>query len=126
MFFIVTEGMPGAQGPAGTGVHGMGVSTPKAAAVAAATAGFAKLEHIPNGITFVKGMLSMMVAAGWLTAFTQFVGRMTREDGAEPKEQAQGAPLITCNPILKFPFLPNHIVGGDLPEPLFDKRQSAE
>ena len=36
---IITVGEPGFQGPAGTGMHGMGVRTPRAAAVAAATCG---------------------------------------------------------------------------------------
>ena len=37
---IITVGEPGFQGPAGTGMHGIGVRTPSAAAVAAATCGF--------------------------------------------------------------------------------------
>ena len=36
------------QGAAQTGVHGMGVNAPRAAAVAAATAGLAILEHMPK------------------------------------------------------------------------------
>lgn len=43
---ISTVGQPGTQGVA-TGVHGIGVRTPMAAAVAAATAGFAGELHIP-------------------------------------------------------------------------------
>ena len=126
MFFMVTGGTPGTQGPAGTGVQGIGVNTPRAAAVAAATDGFARLVHIAKGITFMKGMLSIMVAAGCFAAFTQFVGKITREDGAVPKEHAQTAPLITCNPIAISPFLLNHIVGEDLPKHLFHKLPSAE
>jgi hypothetical protein len=34
----------------------MGVSTPSAAAVAAATVGFEGEQHIPNGIIFTIGM----------------------------------------------------------------------
>jgi hypothetical protein len=37
-------------------MHGMGVSTPKAAAVAAATEGFAGDMHMPKGMMFTKGM----------------------------------------------------------------------
>jgi hypothetical protein len=37
-------------------MHGMGVKTPKAAAVAAATVGLAKDEHIPKGGTLTIGM----------------------------------------------------------------------
>jgi hypothetical protein len=44
-----TVGDPGAHGAGITGVQGIGVKTPSAAAVAEATEGFAALEHIPNG-----------------------------------------------------------------------------
>ena len=43
-----TVGAPGTQGAGVTGVQGIGVSAPIAAAVAAATAGLARLEHIPK------------------------------------------------------------------------------
>lgn len=59
-----TVAAPGTQGDVVTGTQGWGVSTPKAAEVAAATAGFARLVHIPNGMTFTMGLWSMMVAAG--------------------------------------------------------------
>ena len=39
---------PGTQGAGVLGIHGMGVSTPKAAAVAAATVGFAGDMHMPR------------------------------------------------------------------------------
>lgn len=55
---------PGTHGLTVTGMHGCGVSTPKAAEVAAATAGLARLMHIPNGAIFTMGLWSMMVAAG--------------------------------------------------------------
>ena len=55
-FAIITVGAPGAQGPGVTGVQGIGVKTPNAAAVAAATAGFAGDLHIPKGIIFTKGL----------------------------------------------------------------------
>lgn len=57
-------GVPGTQGPAGTGTHGMGVSTPRAAAVAAATAGLASEVQAPNGQTLTIGAWSMMFPAG--------------------------------------------------------------
>jgi hypothetical protein len=53
---IITVAEPGVQGPGVTGVQGIGVSTPKAAAVAAATAGLAGDLHIPNGGMFTKGL----------------------------------------------------------------------
>src|SRR5277367_3787016 len=40
---------PGVQGDDVAGMHGCGVSTPIAAAVAAATCGLAGLMHMPNG-----------------------------------------------------------------------------
>ena len=74
-----TVGDPGAQGAAVTGTqgigvktpsaaatHGCGVRTPIAAAVAAATCGFAMDVHIPNGIIFTIGWLSVMHAGGML------------------------------------------------------------
>jgi hypothetical protein len=45
---IMTVGEPGAHGADVTGTHGIGVSTPMAAAVADATVGFDGLEHIPK------------------------------------------------------------------------------
>ncbi len=49
-----------------TGVQGIGVSTPSAAAVAAATAGFAGDLHMTNGRMFTNGMLSIIFAAGMI------------------------------------------------------------
>jgi hypothetical protein len=51
-----TFGAPGTQGAGVTGMHGMGVSTPIAAEVAAATVGLDGDMHIPKGIMFVIGM----------------------------------------------------------------------
>jgi hypothetical protein len=53
---IITVGEPGIHGAAVAGVQGIGVNTPKAAAVAAATAGLAGDLHIPNGIILTKGL----------------------------------------------------------------------
>jgi hypothetical protein len=50
-----TVGDPGTQGAAVAGIQGMGVKTPLAAAVAAATIGFANELHIPKGMTFAIG-----------------------------------------------------------------------
>lgn len=47
-----TVGAPGAHGAAVTGMHGIGVSTPIAAAVTNATVGLARLVHMPNGMMF--------------------------------------------------------------------------
>lgn len=51
-----TVGAPGTQGAGVAGMHGIGVKTPKAAAVAAATVGFEGDMHIPNGMMLVIGM----------------------------------------------------------------------
>ena len=47
---------PGTHGAGVAGMQGMGVSTPRAAAVAAATTGFDGDMHIPNGMMFTMGM----------------------------------------------------------------------
>ena len=44
-----TVGLPGAHGAGTTGVQAIGVNAPPAAAVAAATPGFVKELHSPNG-----------------------------------------------------------------------------
>jgi hypothetical protein len=59
-----TVGEPGTHGAAVAGMHGAGVGTPRAADVAAITAGFEGALHIPNVAMLVKGMKSIMVAAG--------------------------------------------------------------
>src|SRR5262245_12173918 len=98
MLPINTVGTPGAHGPAGTGVQGIGVNTPSAAAVAAATAGFAKLEHMPNGITLRNGTLSAMLAAG-APANTRLTGNTTSEPGAIPMVHIVVAPALTIRPM---------------------------
>lgn len=52
---IKSVGLPGTQGETVTGMHGIGVSTPIAAAVADATIGLAILLHIPKGVIFIMG-----------------------------------------------------------------------
>jgi hypothetical protein len=94
MFASNTVGEPGTQGAGVTGIHGIGVRTPSAAAVADATVGFASEEHTPNGRMFVIGMLSMMLAAG-VPVRTEFCGNTTRLDGAAPKLHCSNAPMQT-------------------------------
>ena len=65
----VTVGSPGDQGVV-TGTQGIGVSTPIAAAVAAATSGLACDMHMPKGGMFSIGAKSMIVAATGATADT--------------------------------------------------------
>jgi hypothetical protein len=96
MFASSTVGAPGTHGAGVAGMQGMGVSTPMAAAVAAATTGFAGLRHMPKGRMFSIGLWSMMFAAGWLPENTRFKGSTTRALGAMPIEHMSCAVLTTC------------------------------
>src|SRR3954469_4577449 len=60
----MTVEAPGAQGATVFGMHGIGVNTPRAAAVAEATVGFDGDMHMPKVGMFIIGLLSMMLAAG--------------------------------------------------------------
>ena len=92
---VITVGEPGAHGPATSGVHGMGVSAPNAAAVAAATVGFIRLVHAPNGLMFKNGTMSVIAATGWLPAMTRLTGRIVSGVGAIPNEHWITDPLVT-------------------------------
>lgn len=98
IFLIKTVGEPGIQGAVVMGMQGIGVKTPSAAAVAAATVGLAKELHMPKGKIFTMGILSMMLAKGILFK-TMFLGSTINCPGAMPKEQASMAPPATANPI---------------------------
>jgi hypothetical protein len=89
-----TVGAPGFQGVV-TGMQGIGVNTPDAAAVAEATVGLLGVVHMPNGMMFFMGTKSMMFAAGWLPDSTRFSGVTTKVDGATPKGHVRMAPLTT-------------------------------
>jgi hypothetical protein len=91
---IRTVGDPGVQGAVVTGMQGMGVSTPKAAAVAAATAGLAGDMHIPKGGMFTSGWLSIMVPAG-VPHRGLFVGNTFNVLGATPNGHINIAPETT-------------------------------
>jgi hypothetical protein len=81
---IRTVGDPGIHGAVVTGMQGMGVSTPIAAAVAAATVGFAGDAHIAKDMIFTNGLLSMILAIG-MAVLTLLIGRTVKELGANPK-----------------------------------------
>jgi predicted TPR repeat methyltransferase len=90
-----TVAEPGAQGAAVKGTQGIGVSTPSAAAVAAATVGLDGELHMPNGGILAIGLLSMMVAAGGPSASTLDCGITTSVDGATPNVHWSMAPIAT-------------------------------
>ncbi len=75
------------------GTHGMGVSTPRAAAVAAATVGLARLLHIPKVARLTPGALSGMAAAGRPSTMTRRIGSTFRTAGARPKVHWTIAPV---------------------------------
>ena len=97
---IRTFELPGDQGAGVTGVHGAGVFTPRAAAVAAITAGLLVELHIPNGAIFAPITLSIIVAAGMFVAITLATGGTLRGTGAIPIEHFNSAPVVTCSGIL--------------------------
>jgi len=93
--WTVTMDAPGDQGAASTGMQGIGVRAPIAAAVAAATSGLAWVWHIPKGATLSMGTKSMTVAAGCSSASEPFTGSTVKEDGAIPWLHLSFAPLTT-------------------------------
>jgi hypothetical protein len=100
-FAISTVGEAGGVHGAGiTGTQGAGVNTPNAADVAAITAGFDAAEHMPNGMMFTNGTLSMMFASGvWVS--TRFFGNTASVLGAAPKLHFNIAPIHTCNGMIR-------------------------
>src|SRR3954453_6277669 len=92
---IMVVGAFGVQVPAMAGMHGIGVSTPSAAAVAAATVGLAMLEHMPNGGMFTIGAMSLIAAAGRPSTVTRLIGSTLSVVGASPNEHCSIAPVVT-------------------------------
>lgn len=89
----MTVAEPGAHGVV-TGIQGIGVSTPLAAAVAEATVGFAIEEQVANGGILVVGAKSIIFAAGFFSPVT--VGTATMKvDGADPKVHCKDAVATT-------------------------------
>lgn len=87
---IRTVGLGGSHGFV-TGTHGIGVRTPRAADVAAATVGLASEVHIPNGGMLTIGTESMTVAAGLPSTRTRLVGSTFSVEGAKPNEHISTA-----------------------------------
>jgi hypothetical protein len=93
---IKTVGDGGTHGAVVAGMQGIGVSTPSAAAVAAMTIGLEGELHIPNGMMFIMGTLSMIVAANFPSNITGGPwGTTTSTEGATPKEHASWALMTT-------------------------------
>ena len=86
-------GPPGTHGVV-TGMHGIGVRTPSAAEVAAATVGLDSDMHTPKGGMFAIGLKSMMLAKG-LPDMTHEAGGTTIVLGAAPKVHCRVAPIVT-------------------------------
>ncbi len=86
-----TVGAPGTHGAMVIGIHGMGVSAPKAAAVAAATIGLAMLLHMPKGGIFIIGLLSIILAAG-APVMVRLSGNTDKVLGATPNGHFNIAP----------------------------------
>ena len=95
----MTVGQPGVQGAAVAGIQGIGVRTPSAAAVAAATWGLAGDIHIPKVGIFSIGAKSMMVAAGMPDVVTVGADVAIKLAGATPIVHMSIAPVHTCDPI---------------------------
>jgi hypothetical protein len=94
----ITVGAPVIQGAGVSGVHGTGVGTPNAAAVADTKAGLVGDMHIPNGRMLTMGLLSMIFAAGWLLVIIRFCGNTTSVliPGGTANMHFNTAPLQTC------------------------------
>ena len=75
------------------GTQGMGVRTPRAAAVAEATTGLAIDRHIPNVGMLTMGLLSMMFPAGGPWARTRLRGRTFSGAGVSPMLHRRRLPL---------------------------------
>ena len=88
-------GPPGIHGAAVAGIHGIGVNTPNAAAVAAATMGLAMLLHMPKVGMFTNGIWSIKFAAGMLLVSVRLTGNTFNTVGAAPKLHCNVAPLQT-------------------------------
>jgi len=94
---INTVGAPTIQGAGVTGMQGIGVNTPNAAAVAAATMGLEGVVHILNGGILAIGAKSIMVAAKGPPVMTGIpFGITIKALGATPNEQVIIAPAQTC------------------------------
>ena len=77
---------------------------PKAAAVAAIPAGFVLELHMPKGMMFFMGMLSIIVAAGLPPTLVKFSGITISVLGATPIVHIIMAPIVTSCGIMRLLF----------------------
>lgn len=110
---IIIVGEPGIQGAIVVGMHGIGVNTPSAAAVAAATVGLAMLLHMPNGRIFTNGLLSIIFAIGMLLTMVRLTGKTFNVEGARPNEHCNTAPVQTPGQLMVIPPIAA-TVGGQI------------
>jgi hypothetical protein len=96
-----TVGAPAIHGAGVAGIQGAGVGVPKAAAVAAMTAGLAGAWHMPKGMMFSIGTWSMMFASG-VCVSTRLIGSTASELGATPMLHFNSAPMHTCNAMIEI------------------------
>jgi hypothetical protein len=96
----MTVGFVGTQTPAGVGIQGPGVKTPKAAAVKAAVVGLARLMQTPKGATFKNGAISMQVPIGPAAPITIDAGKTVNAPGAAPNGHEVIAPQQTPSPMI--------------------------
>ncbi len=91
----ITLLLEGSQVPVVAGTQGWGVRTPSAAAVADATAGFARLRHIPKLWMLTVPFPSVSVPTGFPFISTVFALVALKVDGVVPKEHFKVAPVVT-------------------------------
>ena len=73
----------------------MGVNTPMAADVAAATVGFESVVHMPKGMIFTIGAKSIILPFGTLLKKSVRDGVTTNDEGAIPNVHIIIAPVTT-------------------------------
>lgn len=83
MFITFTIALPGAQGAGITGTHGIGVSTPIAADVAAETVGLAIERHMPK-VGMFASVKSIVVAISMFMHFGRSGTVTINEQGVIP------------------------------------------
>ncbi len=95
----IIVGFTDVQIPAAINIHGCGVSTPRAAAVADATCGFASEVHIPNGAILTFAAVSLIVAIGLLHPRHVICDVAFIDAGAVPNVHCNIPPDTTAIPI---------------------------